>query len=149
MKKGQRLLRRTLQECTRAKRWFPGQPEELRAELSLVGSAKMRKLNKEYRKKDYTTDVLSFPAPPPLRNLGHLGELVICTPVLKSQAREHGHSPETELAVLIVHGVLHLLGLDHEEGAKALKIQQRWEKKILATMKVRAEAGLISRNGSY
>jgi probable rRNA maturation factor len=144
--KAQRILRRALQKCAQAKRWYPGQPAALQAELALVSSVKMRRLNQEFRKKDYATDVLSFPSPLPLKKLGHLGELVICMPVLKRQAKEQGHQPETELAVLIVHGLLHLLGLDHEEGPAALKTQARWEAKILAALKIKAEAGLISRS---
>ena len=139
------LLKRTLKECARAKRWFPSQPATLQAELALVGAARMQKLNREFRKKDSATDILSFPSPKPLRRLGHLGELVICTPVLKRQAREQGHPAETERAVLIVHGVLHLLGLDHETGPAAHRLQARWEARILKAIRVRAQAGLMAR----
>src|SRR5690606_2338926 len=58
------------------------------AELQLVSGPVMRRLNSRYRHKDYATDVLSFPAPEPFRRQGMLGELVICTGVLKRQARE-------------------------------------------------------------
>ena len=78
----------------------------------------MSRLNAQYRGKAYPTDVLSFPAPKIFRMAGELGALVVCLPALKRQARERGHSPETELEILLVHGVLHLLGLDHELGPK-------------------------------
>src|SRR3712207_2041008 len=82
------------------------------AEVELVSSATMTRLNAAYRGKRYATDVLSFPAPPFFSETGYLGELVICLPTLKRQAREQKHAPETELDVLLVHGLIHLLGLD-------------------------------------
>jgi probable rRNA maturation factor len=96
--------------------------------LALVGNARMRALNVAYRGKDYATDVLSFPAadtPHPrvesARALraggGHLGDVVIATGVAARQAREAGHSVRTELRVLALHGLLHLLGYDHERDA--------------------------------
>jgi probable rRNA maturation factor len=91
----------------------------------------MSRLNRSYRGKTYATDVLSFPAPPVFRRQGHLGELIICLPVLKSQARELGHSAETELDVLLVHGLLHLLGMDHEKGGKAARVMRLWETRLL------------------
>jgi rRNA maturation RNase YbeY len=102
----------------------------------------MRRLNAEYRRKRYATDVLSFPAPSVFRDQGWLGELVICRPVLRAQAREHGHSAERELAVLIVHGVLHLLGLDHEKGPRQAAAMARWEGRLLPAR------GLIARSQS-
>jgi probable rRNA maturation factor len=78
----------------------------------------MRVLNRSYRRKDYATDVLSFPADPALAEAtaGHpaLGDIVIATGVAKRQARDAGHSHQTELRVLALHGLLHLLGYDHE-----------------------------------
>lgn len=146
-KQAQSFLTRTLRVCAGLKRWYPGQPARLQAEIAFLSSAQMRKLNREFRRKDYTTDVLSFPSPQPLQKLGHLGELVICLPVLKRQAIEHGHSIETELAVLIVHGALHLLGLDHEQGPTQFRKQLRYETQILERLKIRADAGLIARTG--
>jgi probable rRNA maturation factor len=100
-------------------------------EIRMVGAAHMRTLNRSYRGKDYPTDVLSFPAPEVFRRQGVLGELVICVPVLKRQAAEQGHSAEQELSVLLVHGVLHLLGFDHELGPKQAKVMRDWEARIL------------------
>src|SRR5690349_4055414 len=83
--------------------------------LQIVGASPMSQLNSQYRGKNYPTDILSFPAPPVFRETGLLGELIICLPTLRRQAKEFGHSELFELEVLTVHGVLHLLGLDHEK----------------------------------
>ena len=111
------------------------------AEVRLVGSAAMKRLNGEYRAKHYATDVLSFTAPEVFRSQGRLGELVICLPTLARQARERGHEPETELKILLVHGVLHLLGMDHELGAKQAAEMARWEGRLLP----KSLRGLIGR----
>ena len=78
--------------------------------IALVSDARMRTLTRRFRRKDYPTDVLSFPA-----DSAMLGDLVIATGVAKRQAREAGHSYQTELRVLALHGLLHLLGYDHED----------------------------------
>jgi len=82
-----------------------------------AGDAAVRTLNRTYRKKDKTTDVLSFP----LEGLGdggrrHLGDIVISVPQARRQARELGHSLEAELVYLTIHGFIHLLGFDHFQG---------------------------------
>ena len=92
-------------------RWLAAvAPRAARGELgvALVSDARMRSLNKKYRRKDYATDVLSFES-------DTLGDLVIATGVARRQAREAGHSYQTELRVLALHGLLHLLGHDHED----------------------------------
>jgi probable rRNA maturation factor len=76
--------------------------------VALVSDARIRALNRAYRRKDVPTDVLSFPASPPV-----LGDIVIASGVARRQAREAGHSLQTELRVLALHGLLHLLGYDH------------------------------------
>jgi len=70
----------------------------------------MRALNRQFRGKDKVTDVLSFPA----ESRGFMGDIVIAAGVSQRQAREAGHSAQTELRVLALHGLLHLLGYDHE-----------------------------------
>ena len=86
--------------------------------LVLVGDAAMRRMNRDWRGQDYATDVLSFPADddgPRVRGQQrHLGDIVIATGVAARQAREAGHGYGTELKVLALHGLLHLLGYDHE-----------------------------------
>ncbi|HMN67885.1 MAG TPA: rRNA maturation RNase YbeY [Bdellovibrionales bacterium] len=83
-----------------------------RAELVcvFVNSAEMRRLNAQFRGKNYATDVLSFQTGDP----SCVGELVLCLPVLRAQAKRMGLSERGELGYMVVHGVLHLLGFDHE-----------------------------------
>lgn len=78
-----------------------------------VTSAEMKRLNRQYRGKDYATDVLSFDSMDP----SSVGELVLCLPVINKQSRRTGLSERGELGYMIVHGVLHLLGYDHETSA--------------------------------
>jgi probable rRNA maturation factor len=93
--------------------------KNLKKELALVflSSKAARSLNFEFRGRDYSTDVLSFE---PVDE-GSLGELILCPEVLKKQAREHGLSYRDELVYMILHGILHLLGFDHETNAKDAK----------------------------
>jgi probable rRNA maturation factor len=91
-----------------------GSPE---LSLALVGERAIRRLNREYLKKDRVTDVLSFP-------LGrraadgkfYLGDIVIAPARARRQARRAGHSLEREMGILVIHGFLHLLGRDHGRG---------------------------------
>jgi probable rRNA maturation factor len=85
--------------------------------VALVSDARVRTLNRTYRRTDRATDVLSFPANPESRvpNPGRfLGDIVIARGVARRQAREAGHAERTELKILALHGLLHLLGYDHE-----------------------------------
>lgn len=95
--------------------------------LELVGDGRMRRLNRLYRKKDRTTDVLAFPmreSHNPCPAL--LGDVVISVPTAIRQAKEFGRSVGDELAALLVHGVLHLCGYDHERSAReALRMRRR------------------------
>ena len=100
-------------------------------EIEVVGAAKMRRLNLESRGKDQSTDVLSFELPAGFRKQGLIGSIVICLPVLKAQAKAEKHSLDAELEVLTVHGVLHLLGFDHERGPQAAREMARLEQRIL------------------
>lgn len=89
----------------------------LKGEVSvlLTGDDHLRRLNREFRRKDRPTDVLSFPAPPPLN--GHrqpAGDLAISVETASRQATEFGHPLAAELEILMLHGLLHLAGLDHE-----------------------------------
>src|SRR5215208_5227965 len=78
--------------------------------VAIVADARVRALNRQFRKKDKPTDVLSFPAD----ERGYLGDVVIASGVAARQARAAGHPLSTELRVLALHGLLHLLGYDHE-----------------------------------
>ncbi len=107
----------------------------------------MTVLNDRYRGKRYPTDVLSFPAPQAIYDQGWLGELILCLPVAKRQAKERNHSPLRELDILLVHGVLHLLGFDHEKSVKESRQMAAWERKLLEEMGLPGRlAGLIERN---
>lgn len=96
--------------------------------LMLVGNKKIRALNKQWREKDYATDVLSFPLifdqsgaeffPTLAEEELELGEIVISMEKAEEQARELGHSLDRELAFLFVHGTLHILGFDHMTKAQ-------------------------------
>jgi len=109
---------------------------EVDSELSidLVGDRRMRGLNFRYRQQDRTTDVLAFAmreSEGPFHS-SLLGDVVICVPTARRQARAAGHSLDNELAALLVHGVLHLCGYDHERSEKEAKRMQRRERAIFS-----------------
>jgi len=88
----------------------------------------LRRLNREFRKKDSATDVLSFPAPAQTKELG---EIAISWDRAAEQARDMGHSTGDEVRVLMLHGVLHLLGMDHETDCGEMRrAESRWRKKL-------------------
>jgi probable rRNA maturation factor len=104
--------------------------------IAMISDARMRKINKQFRRKDYATDVLSFPSLMP----GELGELAIATGVMRRQARDAGHTEATEARVLAVHGLLHLLGYDHEtDHGEMRRAEERLRKRA------RLPLGLIRR----
>ena len=105
--------------------------------MALVSDARMRTLNRSYRNKDYATDVLSFPS----NEAPYLGDIVIATGVAQRQADDVGHPVSTELKVLALHGLLHLLGYDHETDAGEMaRVEARLRKKA------GLREGLISRH---
>lgn len=112
-------------------------------EVSLISSSKMRKLNQLFLNKMGVTDILSFQAPPFIFKKGFLGELVICESQLKKQAKEHGHLVSSEFKILLVHGILHLLGFEHEKNKKDAVEMRKWEKILLGGI-----PGLIDRSKS-
>jgi probable rRNA maturation factor len=106
-------------------------------EVSLVftDSETVQQLNRDYRGVDEPTDVLAFYMLPqkeadssfalPPDGVTRLGEVIISYPQAVEQAKKQGHSPERELALLIIHGVLHLLGYDHEEPGEEAKMREK------------------------
>ena len=98
--------------------------------VALVSDNRVRALNRAYRRKDYATDVLSFPNPQsPIPN-PFLGDIVIARGVARRQARDAHHSEQTELRVLALHGLLHLLGYDHEQdNGRMLRLERRLRRK--------------------
>jgi probable rRNA maturation factor len=126
-------------------RWLAGvAPVAARGTVSVavVTDGRVRALNRQYRRKAYATDVLSFPAVPeknsrsthpedprPMHD-AHLGDIVIARGVARRQALAAGHSEQTELRVLALHGLLHLLGYDHERDAGEMaRIEKRLRRK--------------------
>lgn len=111
----------------------------LRGEVNvlLTTDAQQKSLNKKFRGKAKTTDVLSFPAP---AGAGYAGDLSISLSVARAQAAEHGHALMTELKVLMLHGVLHLCGHDHETDTGEMAAL---EEKLRARLGL--SAGLIRR----
>ena len=126
--------------------------------LTITDDATIHEMNRQYRQVDAPTDVLSFPllqpgqveraagrassdgperppgysfVPPP-DGILHLGDVVVSLPRAREQALEYGHSAGRELSYLVVHGVLHLLGYDHESASDKERMRQR-EELILAS----------------
>lgn len=94
----------------------------------ITGDAELQRLNREFRGKDYATDVLSFPSSPPCPGLG---DIAISLPRARCQARMFGHTAETELRILMLHGVLHLLGMDHEtDRGHMARAEKRWRARL-------------------
>ncbi len=115
--------------------------------IRIIGATESRTLNRTYRGKDKPTNVLSFPgegagpkgssisilirAASPEPRVLELGDLAICAPVVAREAREQGKPPRAHWAHMVVHGVLHLLGYDHENDRDAEVMESR-EVKILS-----------------
>jgi len=89
--------------------------------VAIVGDARVRTLNRRYRRKNQPTDVLSFQSDED----HHLGDVVIAAGVARRQAKDAGHSLQTELRILALHGLLHLLGYDHETDAGRMSRVER------------------------
>ena len=109
-----------------------GRIREADLAIRIVDEREGRALNRHYRGKDYATNVLSFPADLPEGvTLPLLGDLVICAPVVAREAAEQGKPVAAHYAHLTVHGVLHLLGWDHEDDKDAEAMEQL-ERQVLA-----------------
>ena len=94
--------------------------------IRVVGSARSRSLNWRYRRKNKPTNVLSFSGAGGVPDgRCHLGELVICAPVVAREALIQGKTLESHWAHMTVHGVLHLLGFDHERRGEAVKMEAK------------------------
>lgn len=112
----------------------------IEANLSLCGLQKIRKLNREFRAKDKVTDVLSFQLHENIRPDGkkmagqiilELGDVIICREIAKKQAKEFQITYNQELLHLLIHGLLHLLGYDHEVSLKEEKIMFKHEEELV------------------
>lgn len=115
--------------------------QESELSLALIGNAEMQKLNAKYRHKDYPTDVLSFAAANNLPISARLlGDVIISVDKAAEQARERRRTLDQEIVTLLIHGIVHLLGYDHERSPKHARIMGRIEKKIARRL---CEQGLI------
>lgn len=124
---------------------------DLEIELVVVGEKRMRSLNRAWRKKDKPTDVLSFGSAGgrtkdnlivngskfimPPDNIIHLGQIFICYSVAARQARGDGHSLDKEMAILLIHGILHLAGFDHEKSAPEARKMFGLQEKIAGKLR--------------
>jgi probable rRNA maturation factor len=104
--------------------------------ILVTGQERMQELNNQYLKENHPTDVLSFsmlesiegeeiPFPIPCDKLQHLGEVIISYPQAVTQAQEHNHPVKTEIAILLIHGILHLLGHDHDMADSEARMKTR------------------------
>ncbi|MBY0273988.1 rRNA maturation RNase YbeY [Candidatus Binatia bacterium] len=116
--------------------------------VALVRDDEMHRLNRDYRGKDRTTDVLAFALregeATGTQQPGLLGDVVISVPTAERQARERGHATERELAELLLHGILHLLGYDHERTpaeARRMFAKQRALLAVIAPAEVATTTG--------
>ncbi len=101
----------------------------------ISGDAELRRLNRRFLGKDRPTDVLSFPSPPrrPCEEPGPrpLGEIAISADRAARQARRFGHSLEEEIAILMLHGLLHLKGMDHtRDQGRMARAEARWRRRL-------------------
>lgn len=98
----------------------------------ITSDAELERLNRQFLGKDYPTDVLSFPAATdPHAATSPLGEIAISAHRAAEQARARGHSVDDEIRILMLHGILHLLGMDHERDHGAMeRAETRWRKEF-------------------
>jgi probable rRNA maturation factor len=108
-------------------------------DVLLADDRTLRRLNREFRGKDKATDVLSFPAAPELAGV-HAGDLAVSLETAQRQAEEYGHSLRDEVRVLLLHGLLHLYGMDHEIDSGEMAAR---ETELRSRLRLRS--GLIAR----
>jgi probable rRNA maturation factor len=106
----------------------------------LTGDRELRRLNRQFLGRDYPADVLSFPVVKSKNETGFLGDVAISTTRAAEQARGFGHSVEKEIGILMLHGLLHLLGMDHEfDRGRMARVERRYRERL------GLPAGLIER----
>jgi len=131
------------------KKVLRGEKIENKVELSiaLVGPGKIREINRNYRGRNKATDVLSFSdkevlkkkfKPNFLKKVKNLGEIVICPHKVKENARKFGSNFKTELAQVLIHGILHLLGYEDEKSAaKVRKMEEKQQYYLSKILKIK------------
>lgn len=118
---------------SQVRRWvMAAQEVPLAATIRFVDAKEGRALNRSYRGKDYATNVLSFV----YEEAPVTGDLVICLPVVKREAKEQGKPFMAHLAHMVVHGMLHLQGYDHETGTRDAARMEAREREILARFRI-------------
>jgi probable rRNA maturation factor len=135
-----RVLRRPLREflCEAVRLVTPGRG----VVCVITDDRELRALNRRFLRKDFPTDILSFPAPIEKGN-GTAGEMAISLDRAAAQAQEFGHSVDHELRILMLHGLLHLAGMDHEiDQGEMARAEVRWRKRL------KLPAGLVERVGA-
>jgi probable rRNA maturation factor len=119
--------------------------------VTFVGDRRMRQLNRQYRKKDQTTDVLAFDMREgPSGDSLSLGDVVIAAPTAWCHARKENRSLDEEVAALLIHGILHLCGYDHEQDIRQARRMYRRERMNLKKLgQIPALAHGIERRGRF
>ncbi len=129
----QRVSALWLRKILRAAMLAACAPPSAEVSIVLTGDEEIRRLNHLYRGEDHTTDVLSFPlsdnsepaAEFVVPNDHHLGDIAISYPQALRQAQQHGNTVRQELALLAIHGTLHLMGYDHERALEANEMRTK------------------------
>ncbi|HTQ99409.1 MAG TPA: rRNA maturation RNase YbeY [Candidatus Acidoferrum sp.] len=129
-------LKRQFKQWASAALSGAGQRNDSSLSVRIVDEDEGASLNQQYRHKHYATNVLSFPVPPELQATGQLGDLALCAAVVRREAHEQNKPVADHWAHLVVHGVLHLLGYDHEHDKDASKMETL-EIRILATLGIK------------
>jgi probable rRNA maturation factor len=120
----------------KVKRWMiAALLEDASITLRLVGRAESKKLNAAYRNKDYATNVLTFPYGQAENGGQLLADIVICLPVVEKEAKDQNKAVLSHLTHLIVHGILHAQGFDHEDDVEA-EAMEALEVAILKKLKL-------------
>jgi probable rRNA maturation factor len=115
----------------------------------ITNDAELQSLNAQFLGKDYPTDVLSFPCSGPCTGAGSLGDIAISAQRARAQARQWKHTTEDEIRILMLHGVLHLLGMDHEsDSGKMRRAETRWRRLLGLPRSLIERSGLIERGAS-
>lgn len=131
------LVRRVCRDVLRAVNEHGGE-----LSVALVHDEEMHRLNRDWRGKDRTTDVLAFALREgegtAVQEPGLLGDVVVSIPTAARQAKERGHALDREIAELLAHGILHLLGYDHERSPAEARRMFREQRRVLAAIGVGA-----------
>lgn len=107
--------------------------QDLEQTIRIVNEKESKDLNRNFRGQDVPTNVLSFPSDATLLDYDCFGDMVLCAPVIESEAREQGKTTESHWAHMVVHGMLHLQGFDHQSAAETAEMEAL-EIRILSTL---------------